>query len=177
MSVCCDHVLYPGLGFTPTSHREAGGPRAKLTVQVPPLPRCLCHNQVTHLERRTWRALGSGRPEQGPCWHEGLAPRAWASAPASTLAVLPQSANCIFRELLSSAVAAPWQEPKAKFTVCGIYKQPAIRSQQERLARTQAPLRGLASDLAPAGPSGCPTRRVPLTSSRDWRPWPCGVAL
>ena len=67
---------------------------------------------------------------------------------------------------------SPRLEPKAKFTVCGIYKQPASRPQQKRLARTRAPRRGPASDLAPAA-------RRPVPCSRDWRPglWCCSVAM
>lgn len=52
---------------------------------------------------------------------------------------LPPCGPAPISQLLSSAMAASWQEPQAESTVCGIYKQPAIRSPSRSSSHARGP--------------------------------------
>lgn len=104
----------------------------------------------------TWRGrLGAVVGGAGPD-STGASSQGPGSALRSTR-TRPLAAHCLFQELVASAVA--WRlEPEAKFTVCGIYKQPASRPCRSAFART-GPAARPSERSGPAGPvAGAPAR-------------------
>lgn len=137
--VCSGHILCPVLGSPPPRPQEGPGPAS---------PSRHLHCPAAHLERTTWghgwrSRAGLARGQLPGPGGPHLPPPSWL-CPGSPL---PLSRT------VSKRCRSLRLEPEAKFTVCGIYKQPASRPLQKRLARTRAPRQGPASDLAPAGPA------------------------